>query len=193
MDELIKEFSLDHCSKKGAKFDFEKGKWFNHEYLMNMPSSELATLFRDELKKHIANSDEFNDAFVERAVELVKGRANFVQDLWDNAGFFFAAPQTYNPKDIKKRWTEGMPDIMRELINVLNSLENSTSAYAEQIVLGWIEEKGYHKGNVMNAFRLCVVGVCKGPHMFDIVELLGIDEVVSRIERGIKNIKPIEQ
>ena len=191
MDELIKEFSFEHCSKKGAKFDFEKGKWFNHEYLINMDDAALAEIFKPELAKHGVDASQFSDDYITRAVGMIKSRISFVGDIWDNAKFFFAAPTEYAPKDIKKRWKDDTPDTMRRLIEVIKGIDDMTSANAEEIVLGWIKDNELHMGNVMNAFRLTVVGECKGPHMFDIAELMGKDEIIARIERGIENIKPV--
>ncbi len=193
MDELIKEFSFDHCSKKGAKFDFEKGKWFNHEYLINMDDAKLAELFKPELAKHGIDASQFNDEYITHAVGMIKSRISFVGDIWDNAKFFFQAPTEYAPKDIKKRWKEDTPETMRRLIEVIKDIDDMASANAEEIVLGWIKENELHMGNVMNAFRLTVVGECKGPHMFDIAELMGKDEIIARIERGIENIKPVTE
>ena len=193
MDELIKAFSFDHCSKKGAKFDFEKGKWFNHEYLINMDDDKLAELFKPELAKHGVDASQFTDEYITRAVGMIKSRISFVDDIWDNAKFFFVAPTEYAPKDIKKRWKEDTPETMRRLIEVIKGIDDMTSANAEEIVLGWIKDNELHMGNVMNAFRLTVVGECKGPHMFDIAELMGKDEIIARIERGIENIKPITE
>lgn len=189
MDELVRDFSFDHCSKSGAKFDYEKGKWFNHEYLINLDDATLAKDFRPVLAEHV-NPDDFAPDYIEKAVGMVKNRVNFVKDLWDNAKFFFVAPTEYNPKDIKKRWKEDTPQRMRELIDILRGIEDFSSKNSEEIVLGWITENGFHMGNVMNAFRLAVVGECKGPHMFDITELLGKEETIARIERGIAEIKP---
>lgn len=189
MDELVRDFSFDHCSKSGAKFDYEKGKWFNHEYLINLDDATLAKDFRPVLAEHV-NPDDFAPDYIEKAVGMVKNRVNFVKDLWDNAKFFFVAPAEYNPKDIKKRWKEDTPQRMRELIDILRGIEDFSSKNSEEIVLGWITKNGFHMGNVMNAFRLAVVGECKGPHMFDITELLGKEETIARIERGIAEIKP---
>ncbi len=190
MDELIAKFSLDHCSRSGARFDFEKGKWFNHKYLQEMSGEQLAQLFKPVMSAHGVDSSAFNDSYIARAVDMVKSRISFVSDLWDQAGFFFREPETYDPKAVKKRWSEEMPRIMKELIEVLKGLPDFSSQAAEPVVLGWIESKGYHLGNVMNAFRLTVVGECKGPHMFDITELMGLDETVRRIELGVERIKP---
>ena len=193
IDQLIDKFSFEHCSKAGAKFAFEKGKWFNHQYLQALDDKELGRLFRPVLEEHGINPDDFGDEYIARAVGMVKSRINFVGDLWEQAGFFFAAPQTYGSKDVKKRWNEDMTRIMGELIEVLKGMPSWKSADAEAVVLGWIADKGYHLGNVMNAFRLTVVGECKGPHMFDITELMAPEETLRRIQAGIDNIKlPVE-
>ena len=189
MNELIARFSFDHCSKSGAKFDFEKGKWFNHKYLQEKSDAELAKLFKPILEANGIDTAAFSDNYIEKAVGMVKGRINFVSDLWTNAAFFFRDPETYDPKAVKKRWSEEMPRIMAELTEQLRALKSWKSADAEADILAWIADKGYHLGNVMNAFRLCVVGECKGPHMFDITELMGAEKTISRIEKGIREIK----
>ena len=190
MDELISLFSFEHCSKSGAKFDFEKGKWFNHKYLQEISDERLAEMFLPILAEN--GHPEADLAYTARVVALVKGRINFVRDLWEQSRFFYEAPTAYAEKDVRKRWKEGMPQIMEELIGVLDALTDFSSAAAESTVLDWITAKGYHTGNVMNAFRLTVVGECKGPHMFDITELLGKDETIKRIRKGINDIRPIE-
>ena len=193
MDELIAKFSLDHCSKSGAKFAFEKGKWFNHEYLMAMPGQKLLELFKPVMAANGINPADFSDDYIVRAIDMVKSRANFVNDLWEQASFFFTEPAGYAEKDIRKRWKEDTPAQMKELVEVLRALDDFSSKAAEPIVLGWIAEKGYHTGNVMNAFRLAVVGECKGPHMFDISELMGKDETIRRILDATERIKPISE
>lgn len=190
MDELISLFSFEHCSKSGAKFDFEKGKWFNHKYLQEISDERLAEMFLPILAEN--GHPEADLAYTARVVALVKGRINFVRDLWEQSRFFYEAPTAYAEKDVRKRWKEGMPQIMEELIGVLDALTDFSSAAAESTVLDWIAAKGYHTGNVMNAFRLTVVGECKGPHMFDITELLGKDETIKRIRKGINDIRPTE-
>ncbi|MDE6303758.1 MAG: glutamate--tRNA ligase [Paramuribaculum sp.] len=192
IDELIEKFSFDRCSRSGAKFDYEKGKWFNHKYLQELAPERLTSLFKKEMELHGVNPDDFSDEYITNAIALVKDRVNFVSELWDVAGFFFRAPESYDPKAVKKRWNENMPAIMGELIEIIRPIEDFSAAATEPIVLGWIADKGYHLGNVMNAFRLCVVGECKGPHMFDITELMGKDATIARIEQGIANIKPAE-
>lgn len=191
MDDLISKFSFDHCAKSGAKFDYQKGIWFNHEYLMNKADEDLVPLFTPILEEKGITG--FTPEYIARALGMVKGRANLVPDLWDQADFFFVAPETYAEKDVKKRWSAATPAIMEELIGVLDGIDDMTSANAEKIVLDWIASKEYHLGNVMNAFRLAVVGACRGPHMFDITELMPKEEVKARIRKAIDTIPAPEK
>ena len=188
LDELVQLFDLKHCSKAGAKFDYKKGSWFNHEYIMRKSDADLAELFKPVLVANGVNVADYSDAFLTTLVSLVKSRVNFVQELWEQTRFFFVAPETYAEKDVKKRWKEDSPRLMTELLEVLRGIEDFTSKPSEEIVIGWITEKGYHMGNVMNAFRLAIVGECKGPHMFDITELLGKEETLARLEKAIKEL-----
>lgn len=188
LDELTASFSFEHCSKNGAKFDYKKGAWFNHEYLLRESDAAVAALFKPVLEANGVDTAAYTDEYIERTVALVKTRVSFVKELWDQAGFFYTAPTSYAEKDIKKRWKDGMPQIMEELIGVLENVPDFSSKPCEDVVLAWIAERGYHLGNVMNAFRLTVVGECRGPHMFDITELLGRQETIARIRRGIQSI-----
>ena len=188
MDELVQLFNLNHCSKAGAKFDYKKGIWFNHEYILKKPDAEVAELFKPVLLEHGIDVSAYSDEYLASVVGLVKGRVNFVKELWEQARFFFVAPETYAEKDVKKRWSEDTPRIMFELMDVLRGIDNFSSKHSEEIVIGWITEKGYHLGNVMNAFRLAVVGECKGPHMFDITELIGKEETLARIDKAVRTI-----
>ena len=190
INELIKKFSFAHCSKSGAKFDYKKGIWFNHEYIGKADNKRLAKLLQPTLE--INGIKDCDPDYVAKAIGLVKGRAELVPDLWTQGDFFFKAPDTYAEKDIKKRWSSDTPRIMNELIEVLEGIDDMSSANAEKVVLDWIAEKGYHLGNVMNAFRLAVVGACRGPHMFDITELMPKEEVIARIRKAIETI-PVPQ
>ena len=186
MDELIKKFSFAHCSKSGAKFDYKKGIWFNHEYIGKADNERLAKLLEPTLEAN--GVKDCDPEYVAKAIGLVKGRADLVPDIWTQGDFFFKAPESYVEKDVKKRWSAETPAIMEELIRVLEGIDDMSSANAEKIVLDWIAEKGYHLGNVMNAFRLAVVGACRGPHMFDITELMPKEEVIARIRKAIETI-----
>ena len=188
LDELVELFDLTRCSRAGAKFDYKKGIWFNHEYILRKSDDEVAELFKPVLVEQGVDVAAFSDQYITRAVGLVKSRVNFVRELWQHAAFFFVAPQTYAEKDVRKRWTADTPRILGELITVIEGLDDLTSAAAEAVVMAWIDRMDYHKGNVMNAFRLCVVGECKGPHMFDILELMGQAEIIRRIRTAVKKI-----
>ena len=188
LDELVQLFDLSHCSKAGAKFDYKKGTWFNHEYILSKPDAELAELFKPVLVANGVDVSAYSDAYLATVVSLVKARVNFVKELWEQSRFFFQAPSSYAEKDVKKRWKEDTPQLMTELMEVLRGIEDFSSKAAEEIVIAWITEKQYHMGNVMNAFRLAVVGECKGPHMFDITELLGKEETLARVEKAIQTL-----
>ena len=108
--------------------------------------------------------------------------------MWEQVAFFFEAPNEYEEKSVRKRWDEGMGARMAELIAIIEGLPSMESKAAEEIVLGWITEKGYHMGNVMNAYRLAVVGYCKGPHMFDISEIMGREETIARLRTAIERL-----
>lgn len=192
MQELIEKFSFAHCSRSGAKFAFEKGKWFNHTYLQQTPDERLADLFIPLMEAEGVDMSSFSHDYVTRAVATVKSRINFVKDLTEQARFYFAAPTEYAAKDVRKRWSAETPAIMERLIDVLEALPDFSAATAEPAVMDWIKSNDLHMGNVMNAFRLAVVGECKGPHMFEITEILGKDETVSRIKAAIRNISADE-
>ena len=183
MDDLIKLFSLEKCSKNGAKFDFEKGKWFNHKYIQNKSNEELTELFLPILQEKGISADPAKTA---KIIGLVKDRISFVKELWAQTSYFFIAPESYEEKSVKKRWKEDTPERMKELIEILEHITDFASEDTEKIVLGWITENNYHMGNVMNAFRLAVVGECKGPHMFDITTILGKEETIKRIKKAIE-------
>ncbi|WP_280748914.1 glutamate--tRNA ligase [Parabacteroides sp. PF5-9] len=186
MDELINLFDLTHCSKSGAKFDYEKGKWFNHQYLQKKSNKEIAELFIPVLQAHGITS--INMEQVEKVVGLTKERVNFVKELWDACSFFFMAPESYDEKTVKKRWKEDSPAMLTELIHILQNYEPFDSPGTEEHVKTWIEEKGYHLGNIMNATRLALVGEGKGPHIFDITETLGKEETIRRLRQAIDRL-----
>ncbi len=186
MDELIELFSLERCSKSGAKFDYEKGKWFNHQYIQIESLESIVSMFQPILKQHGVSA---SDDVVQTIVALVRERANFVEELWDQSSFFFVAPTSYDEKVIKKRWKEDTPQQMTELITLIESMSDFSSANQEEIVKAWIQEKEYNMGGIMNAFRLSIVGESKGPHMFDITATIGKEETIARLKAAIENIK----
>ena len=186
MDELIQKFDLNNCSRSGAKFDYEKGKWFNHQYILKKENKEVAAQFIPVLEAHGVKADE---AYVEKIVGMMKERVSFVKELWEQASFFFVAPETYDEKTAKKRWKENSAVQLGELIEVLKTREPFDIEGTETEVKAWIEQKEYHLGNIMNATRLALVGEGKGPHIFDITEAIGKDESIRRIQRAIDVLK----
>ncbi len=187
MDELIKLFSLEKCSKSGAKFDYEKGKHFNHIYLQQKSNTELAQVV---LAKLAELGLEVDTAKVEMAVATMKERATFTKDLWDLCAFFFVAPSAFNEKDVQKRWKENTPTLLSDLLQFLKTIDSFDNAEkTEETVKAWCEEKGYGLGNVMNPFRLTLVGEMRGPHMFTITQVLGKEEVIRRVDFALATIK----
>lgn len=186
MDEMIKLFDLARCSKSGAKFDYKKGVWFNHQYIQEKPDNDIAEMFLPILEEHGVTMPLDKVATV---VGLTKERVNFVRELWDVSNFFFAAPAGYDEKTVKKRWKEDSAKCMLELADVLNGISDFNPQEQERVVMDWIASKEYHTGNIMNAFRLALVGEGKGPHMFDISWVLGKDETLARIKRAVEVLK----
>ena len=182
MEELIQAFDLHHCSKSGAKFDYEKGKWFNHQYIQKRSNQEIAAMFQPILESHGIQADP---AYVEKVVGMMKNRVNFVKELWETCSFFFVAPTEYDEKTRKKRWKEDSAAQLSEMMELLKVREPFDIEGTENEVKAWIESKGYHLGNIMNATRLALVGEGKGPHIFDITEALGKEESLRRIQRAI--------
>lgn len=185
MDELIKAFSFERCSKSGAKFDIEKAKWFNHQYLQVIPTETLVGMFEEVLKEKNVSTDSET---VTKVVEMVKERATFVGDLWEHSSFFFVAPTSYDEKAVKKRWKADTPTQISELAELIKDIDDFSSENLEVVIKQWIQDKGYPLGGIMNAFRLAIVGESKGPHMFDIIAMIGKDETIARLEHAIANI-----
>ena len=182
LDELVRKFDLTKCSKAGARFDYKKMVWFNHEYILMKPDSEIAAIFMDVVKAH---GFDTTSEYLEQIVGLMKGRVNFVHELWDASSFYFEAPQSYDEKTVKKRWKEDSSQKMAELADLLESLDDFSIESQDKAVHEWIEAKGYGMGEIMNAFRLALVGEGKGPQMFDISGLIGKEETLSRLHRAI--------
>jgi glutamyl-tRNA synthetase len=183
MDELIKSFSIDRVGKSGSRFDPEKAKWFNHQYLQKKSNTELALEFRDILRAHGYQDDIIK---LEKLVALVKERVSFVKDMWAQADFFFKAPETYDQDAVKKRWKDDSPKLLMELNSLLAAITDFSAVSTEKAVMGWIEKSGYNTGAIMNVFRLVIVGSLRGPHMFDIIEWIGKEETLKRIDKGIE-------
>ena len=183
LDELVQAFDIHKCSKAGARFDYQKGIWFNHEYMLKKSNEEVANLFAPI----VANNgvDESMER-ITQVVAMMKDRVNFVKELWPLCSFFFIAPTEYDEKTVKKRWKADSAKVMGELADVLEGIDDFSVEGQEPVVMKWVEEKGYKLGDVMNAFRLTLVGIGKGPGMFDISAFLGKEETLKRLRKAIE-------
>ncbi len=186
LEELTQAFDLKRVSKSGAKFNPDKAKWFNQQYLQTKEDSVLAELFMDILKDKLPNSPD--RAYVEKVVSLIKERAVFVADFWDLGSFFFETPKEYDAKASKKQWKENTGTILAEVAEIIEKIEDFSSSSIETIVKTWITDKEIGFGRVMQPLRLSLVGALKGPHLFDIIEMIGKEETVHRIHRIIKEL-----
>ena len=182
MDDLVAKFDLAKCSKAGARFDYKKMVWFNHEYILKKDDREIAEIFMPVVEAHGINTTL---EFLEKIVGLMKGRVNFVHELWDACSFYFIAPTEYDEKTAKKRWKADSAQKMSELADLLESLEDFSIENQDKVVHEWIEAKEYGMGEIMNAFRLALVGEGKCPQMFDISGLIGKEETIARLRRAI--------
>jgi glutamyl-tRNA synthetase len=184
LEELVEAFDLNRVHKAGAKFDPEKNKWFNHQYLIKQKDEDLAKTFSPILaEKGIVISEEI----VTKIVSLIKERAHFVEEFWELSEFFFVAPTNYDEK-ATKNWKEETPDLMQSLITELDKIEEFKSENIETEIKDWMSKNEIGMGKIMQPFRLSLVGALKGPHLFDIVEIIGKEETKKRIEKAIATL-----
>ncbi len=186
LQELVDQFDITKCSKSGARFDYQKGIWFNHEYILKKSNEEIARLFAPVV---VGNGIDEPMERIMAVVAMMKDRVSFVKELWPLCSFFFVPPTEYDEKTVKKRWKEDSPVVMDELADLLADLDDFSIESQEKAVMAWIEGSGYKLGDVMNAFRLALVGIGKGPGMFDISAFLGKEETVRRLRKAISTIK----
>ncbi len=185
LDELIEAFTLERITKAGARFDLEKAKWFNQHYLQQKSNKELAYLFNKVLEKRGIHEDRSK---IEKIVGLVKERSAFVSDFWEQSYFFFIAPDDYDEKTRKKFWKEQTPEIVTDCLEILKVIKNFASTDMEEKIKEYIEKNDLGFGKVMNPLRLAIVGAGKGPHLFDIMEIIGKEETVLRIEKALQTL-----
>ena len=186
MDELIEQFDIAKCSKAGARFDYKKAIWFNHEYILRKSDDEIARLFAPIVA---GNGVDEPMERVKQVVGMMKDRVDFVRELWPLCSFFFIPPTEYDEKTVRKRWKEDSAQVMTELADLLEGLDDFSLEHQESVVMAWVEERGYKLGDVMNAFRLALVGIGKGPGMFDISAFLGKEETLRRLRKAVATLK----
>ncbi|MDI1316879.1 glutamate--tRNA ligase [Flavobacterium sp.] len=188
LEELVEKFDLNRVHKAGAKFDPDKNKWFNHQYLQKQSDEDLAKSFAPIVyEKGTSTALSVTHDKLIKIVSLIKERANFVSDFWELSNFFFEAPTTYDEK-AAKNWKEETPILMQELISVLENISDFTSLNVETVVKNWMTQNEIGMGKIMQPFRLSLVGALKGPHLFDIVELIGKEETIKRLEKAIESL-----
>lgn len=189
MQELIDSFSLERVSKAGARFQPDKAKWFNAQYMHSLNASQLATIYQPILRAH---GIEVSDELAGKAAEIMKERMTLTTDMWDLTSFFFVAPTEYEEKLAKKQWKGDNPSMLLKLKELLSTIEDFSKENTEAVVKPWIEANGYSVGQVMNTLRLALVGAGKGPGMYDVTEFIGREECIKRIDSLIANLKPME-
>ncbi len=185
LEGLVQAFSLERVNKAGARFDPEKTKWFNHHYLQNKSDHELAELYEVELTTKEIRTYPVDKNYIAKVVALIKERANFVSDFWDLSYYFFKAPEILDEKAVRKQWKDDTPQIMGDLVATLEGIEDFSSENVETLVKEWINDKELSFGKVMPPLRLVIVGAMKGPHLFDILGMIGKEESISRIQKAI--------
>ncbi len=185
LTELVEEFSLERVSKSGARFDPEKAKWYNHKHLQLKDNELLVSDFKALLSE---KNIEVNDKLISEIIPLIKERANFIADFWENSHFFFIAPKQYDEKAVKKHWKPEIPELLNQVKEIINNSSNFTRDNLHDEVIKYIEKNEISVGKIMNALRLCIVGSPSGPDLFKIIELIGKKETINRIEIAIKTI-----
>jgi len=186
LEELIDLFSLEKCSKNGAKFDYKKGEWFNRHYIQSKSDEEIAKLLLPVLEENKIHAT-WNQTV--KVAGLIKDRIHSTNELWDQSVFFFTAPCSYDEKSVSKRWKEDSAEKMQELISVLQAVDDFSAPATEAAVMSWIEASGYHTGDIMHPLRLALIGESKGPHLFAITEIIGKEETIKRLEKAVNELK----
>lgn len=184
LDEMVKEFDLHKVHKAGARFSKEKSEWFNHQYIQKTSDEELLNILK--------NSDlnlNMDDEKLLKIIHLMKERATFPKDIYENGKFFFEAPTSYDEKATKKAWNDETSNLLTEFAENLNSINDFVSENIKQNLHDFAENKGLGMGKVMMPLRLALVGELKGPDVPDILELIGKEESVARISNAVNNFK----
>lgn len=183
IEELVSKFSIERVSKAGAKFDFEKAKWFNAEWIKRSGAGRL----KKDVKKIFANNgiEISDDQYLEQIISLVKERCILLTDFLEQGSFFFKAPESYDLDSVKPKWTDSKADFFKAFAEILNTTEDFDAGSVEQKFKALAEEKGLKVGEVMLPFRIMLVGGKFGPQVFEIAVLLKQEETIRRIHKGL--------
>ena len=185
LDTLVSLFSIEKISKSGAKFDLEKAKWFNHQYIQKTADDKLYPLFEKELQKHGAQPDK---DYALRVMQMIKERVHFIPEFWEQSSYFFVAPTEYDPQVIKKRWEKDTNEHLKKMMDIILSVQPYNKETAHDLVMDYVQSHGLNMGKIMNSFRLALVGTAKGPDLFEIITTIGVEETKARVDRAVKEI-----
>ena len=187
LDTLVKLFSIENISKSGAKFNLEKAKWFNHQYIQMASNERLLPMFKAELAKH---GVEAEPEFLAYVANLMKERVHFIPEFWEQTSYFFVAPVEYDPAAVKKRWKPGTAAHLRKMMEIVESVQPFSKEKAHDLVMEYVQGNELNMGAIMNSFRIALVGAAKGPDLFEIIYAIGVPETARRVERAIQTIEP---
>lgn len=185
LDELVKVFSLERIVKSGAKFNPEKAKWFNQEYLRKQPLDKLVAHFKTLEGEKLAG---FSDEYIGKVIDLMKDRVHFMNEMWDQTSYFFAAPENYDEASVNKFWKDEVKAIIPQIRQFIPGIAPFTKENIESSLHELITANEWPMGKVMNTLRLFLVGISKGPGIADMLEILGKEETDRRIEKAISKL-----
>lgn len=184
LDELIEKFSIERISKAGAKFDFEKAKWYNAEWIKRSSAESLKPHVEAVLQDKGLTIAK--DKFLLKVIDLIKDRVTLLPDFYQQAGYFFQVPGEYDLNAVKPKWTDAKTDFFNELVSVFEASATWEPAELESTFKALTEQHGFKIGDVMLPFRIMLVGGKFGPHVFDIAALLGKQETINRIKIALQ-------
>jgi len=187
MDELIGQFSLERVGKHGSKFDPEKARWFNHQYMQKKSTAELASMLAPYLRQHGIFRE---DGFIEKVITLVKDRVILVPDLWTVSWFFFMRPEQYDQQVYQKIWQPVTSGLINAFVLEAANLEDFNKETLHALVQDFTTKSGIKMGQLMTPLRLLTVGSNQGPGMMDIADVLGREEFLARIKTGLARLNP---
>lgn len=187
LQDLVEAFSLERVNKSGARFDPDKTKWYNQHYMQAKSDAELVEPFKEEMARTGFDYAQ-PDSYIEKVVSMIKERATFVSEFWELSDYFFVAPASYSEKAVKKQWKENTPELLQKTASILEVLADFSSENIEKEVKAWISQEELSFGRIMAPLRLVIVGDLKGPHLFDIIAMIGKEESISRIQNAISSL-----
>ena len=183
----MKLFSIENISKSGAKFNLEKAKWFNHQYIQMASMERLLPMFEAELAKHGVKAEP---EFLSYVAQLMRERVHFIPEFWEQTSYFFVAPTEYDPQAVKKRWKPGTAVHLRKMMEIVESVQPFNKEQSHDLVMEYVQGNELNMGAIMNSFRIALVGAAKGPDLFEIIYAIGVTETARRVERAIQTIEP---